>query len=82
MQKVIKLMSVPWWQIVRNGHIITSVFTLLTSKEDKRMLYKYSSESINMSLLQDDFEIQELRLQIDGKHEGDCKKSGKTSKAG
>ena len=26
--------------------------------------------------------MQELRLQIDGKHEGDCKKPGETSKPG
>ena len=42
----------------------------------------YSSESININMLQEEPEMQELRLQIDDKHEGDCKKPGKTSKPG
>ena len=42
----------------------------------------YSSESININLLQEEPDMQELRLQIDGKHEADYKKPGETSKAG
>ena len=42
----------------------------------------YTSESINLNLLQKEPEMQELRLQIDGKHENDCKKPGETSKVG
>ena len=42
----------------------------------------YSSESININLLQEESEMQELKLQIGGKHEGYCKKPGETSKAG
>ena len=33
-------------------------------------------------MLQEEPEMQELRLQIEGKHEGECKKPGETSKAG
>ena len=33
-------------------------------------------------MLQEEPEMQELKLQIDGKHEGDCKKPGETSKGG
>ena len=33
-------------------------------------------------MLQEEPEMQELRFQIDGKHEGNCKKPGEVSKAG
>ena len=39
----------------------------------------YSSESININLLQEEPEMQELKLQIGGKQEGCCKKPGETS---
>ena len=84
-QKHVKSMSVPWWQTVKNGHIITCVFTLLASNEDKKILYT-QAKSININLLQEEPEMQEVKLQIGGKHlgkhEGYCKKPGETSKAG
>ena len=78
MQKHIKLMSVPWWQTVRNGHIITFVFKLLIATEDKKILYT----QVNHKFVQEETEMQESRLQKGGKHEGDCKKPEETSKAG
>ena len=39
MQKYIKSMPVSWWQITRNGHIITCVFIQLNSNKDQRILY-------------------------------------------
>ena len=72
MQKHMKLMSVPWWQTIRNGNIITCVFIILPSSEDKRFLY--SNKSFNINMLQEEPEMQELRLQVDGKHEGDWKR--------
>ena len=38
----------------------------------------YSSESIHINLSDEETEMQELRLQLDGTHEGDCKKPGET----
>ena len=42
----------------------------------KRFLY--SSKLIYMYLLQEEPEMQELQLNIDGAHEGDCKKAEET----
>ena len=69
-------------QTVRNGHIIlcACLSILLLSSEHKDSLY--SRKSITINMLQEEPEMQELRLQIDGKHEGDCEKPGKTSKVG
>ena len=44
--------------------------------------YLYSSESIHINLLQEEPEIQELRLNLDGAHEGDCNKPGEKFTAG
>ena len=55
-------MSVPGLQTIRNGHIITFVFKLLISKEDKKDSL-YSSKSINVNVLQEEPEFQEPRLQ-------------------
>ena len=46
MQKHMKSMSVPWWQTVRNGHIITFVFMLLTSNKDQKILYTQAIQFI------------------------------------
>ena len=40
----------------------------------------YSSEPIYINLLQEKLEIQELQLNLDGAHEGDCNKPGETQK--
>ena len=37
-----------------------------------------SSKSIHINLLQEEPEMQELQLNIDGTHEGDCKKPKET----
>ena len=42
----------------------------------------YSSEPIHINLLQEKPEIQELQLNLDGAHEGDCNKPGETFTAG
>ena len=46
---------------------------LLTSNKEQKILHSYSSESIHINLLEEETEIQELRLQLDRTHEGDCK---------
>ena len=46
MQKHMKSMSVPWRQTVRNGHIIACKFILLTSNEDKKILYTQANQLI------------------------------------
>ena len=70
MQKHMKLISVRWWQTVRNGHIITlCVYPVDFWWRSKDSLNK--SESVHINLLEEP-EKQELRLQLDGTHEGDC----------
>ena len=51
------------------------MFILLTSNKDQKIVL-YSSESIYINLLEEEPEMQELRLQLDDTHEGDCKKPG------
>ena len=58
------------------------VFTILTSNKDQKILYSYSSESIHINFLEEETEMQELRLQVDGTHKGDCKKPGETLTTG
>ena len=50
------------------------MFTLLASKEDKNILYTQANRLKPV--------MQDLKLQIDGKREGNCKKPGETLKAG
>ena len=56
------------------------VFTLLTSNKDQKILHTQANQFIN--LLEEETEMQELRLQLDGTHEGDCKKPGETLTTG
>ena len=58
----------------RNGHIITCLFILLTSNEDQKIIYINKSESIHINCLEEEPKIQEIRLQLDGKHKVNCKK--------
>ena len=49
MQKYMKSMSAPWWQIARNCHIITvcmCVFIQLNSNKDHKILYIQANEII------------------------------------
>ena len=46
MQKYMKSMSVPWWQTVRNGYIITCVFILLNYNEVQKILYTQANQFI------------------------------------
>ena len=48
------------------------MFILLASNEDHKNSL-YSSKSIHINLLEEEPEIQELRLQLDDTHKGDCK---------
>ena len=48
------------------------MFILFTSNED----HLYSSETVHINLLQEKPEIQELQLNLDGAHEGDCNNPG------
>ena len=45
-QNHMKSISVPWWQIARNGHIITCVFIQLNSNNDQKILYTQANELI------------------------------------
>ena len=46
MQKDTKSMLVPWWQTVRNGHIISCVLILFTSNEDQKIPYTLANQFI------------------------------------
>ena len=54
------------------------MFILLTSNEDQKILHTKANQFIYVNLLEEELEMQELRLQIDGTHKGDCKKPGET----
>ena len=54
----------------------------MLSSEDKKIHYTQATLFININLLQAEPEMQELRFQIDSKHEGECKKPAETLKAG
>ena len=45
-QKHMKSISVPWWHIARNGHIITCMFIQLNSDKDQKILYTQANEFI------------------------------------
>ena len=70
-------------QLRRDIHIISCVLILFTSDEDQKIPYTLQySEPIHINLLQEKPEIQELQLNLDGAHEGDCNKPGETFTAG
>ena len=46
MQKHMKLMSVPWRQTARNGHIITCVFIFMNYNEIQKILYTQVNQFI------------------------------------
>ena len=57
------------------------MFILLTSNEDQKIPYALS-EQIHTNLLKEEPKMRELRLQINSKHKGDCKKPGDILTAG